>query len=304
LKKAAIVGTGRLGTSLGRALAKAGYRLVGLSDSNLAAARRARRIIGQGLAADAPARAAEEAEVVFLCVPDEAIRPAAAALARSGVDWRGKVVFHTSGLTPAAALRPLRARGASTASFHPVQSFPLPTTPPERFRGTSVGLEGDAKALAAGRKIVRALGGRPLMLRGRDKALYHAACSLVSNLLVPLFDLACEALERAGIPPERIEGVLLPLLEGTLQAVKQINRAEALTGPLARGDAETVRRHLRALGRLPQAEAVYRLLGKRALDLLAQKGLPEKDIRRLRARLEEKRPLPRARSRTSPGPAL
>jgi predicted short-subunit dehydrogenase-like oxidoreductase (DUF2520 family) len=303
MKDVAIIGTGRLGTSLARALARAGHRLVGLADADLKAARRARRIVGQGQATNDPGRAARDAEVVFLCVPDEAIRPVAAKLARSLVDWRGKTVFQTSGLTPAAALRPLRLRGASTASFHPIQSFPRPTMPPARFRRIFIGIEGDRGAVSTGRRIIRTLGARPLPLRGCDKAMYHAACSVASNLFVPLFDLACEVLERAGIAASRTEKVLLPLLEGTLQSVKQINRTNALTGPLARADAASVRRHLRTLRSVPRAKAAYRLLGKQALAVLTKKGMPAREVRRLRALLEEKRPLPQARPRTSPGPA-
>jgi predicted short-subunit dehydrogenase-like oxidoreductase (DUF2520 family) len=286
--RVAIIGTGRLGTSLGTALARAGAKIEALADIDPRAARRARRRIGGGFATTDPVRAAAAAGVVFLCVPDDAIRPAAAALAGSAVVWRGKIVFHTSGLTPASALGPLRAKGASTASFHPVQTFPIPSLPPSWFKGIAIGIEGDRAASALARTISRALGARPLRLAGRDKALYHAACSLASNLLVPLFDLACETLARAGVPESKTSGVLLPLVEGTLHAVKLLNGKNALTGPLARGDLATVRRHLGALKGIPLAADIYRLLGKRSLVLLEERGISKGEISRLRERLEEK----------------
>jgi len=288
MKSAAIVGAGRLGTSLGLALVRAGYRLPVLADIDLRAARRARRTIGRGTATTDPARAAAEADLLFLCVPDHAIAPTARALARSGVDWPGKIVFHTSGLTPATALRPLKSKGASTASFHPVQSFPRAASPPSRFRNIFIGIEGDARAVAEAKTIIRALGARPLALRGRNKTLYHAACSVASNLAVPLFDLACETLAKAGIPASLTGDVLRPLVEGTLQAVKSLDRKNALTGPLARGDVATVRGHLQALKKVPRALRVYRLLGLQALALLEKRGRPREEITRLRALLEEK----------------
>ena len=302
MKRAAVVGTGRLGTALAGALVEAGYPLAGLADADISAARRARRLVRRGTATDDPSRTADKADLVFLCVPDAAIRPVAAALARSDVDWTGKIVFHASGLVPASALGPLRARGASTAAFHPIQSFPgrTQTASSEPFRNIFVGLEGGRRAVAAGSEVARALGARPLSLGGRDKSLYHAACSVASNLLVPLFDLACEALVKAGFPPSRAGNILLPLLEGTLQSVKRLNRPDALTGPIARGDEETVRRHLRALGRIPRAEAVYRLLARQALDLVARKGIRPEARKRIKALLEERRLPPRARARTSP----
>jgi predicted short-subunit dehydrogenase-like oxidoreductase (DUF2520 family) len=116
------------------------------------------------------------------------------------------------------------------------------------------------------------LGARPLVIRAADKALYHAACSVASNLLVPLFDLACGLLREIGIGDRDAVEMLWPLAEGTLRGVKQLDRAEALTGPISRGDVETVRRHLHALEKYPAARKIYRLLGAEALRLARRRA--------------------------------
>jgi len=269
----ALIGTGRLGTSLGHALAGRGIKIAGLYDRSRRAARRARKIIGRGLISEDAAAAARTADLVFLCVPDGELAATALGLAMSGRDWKGKSVLHTSGALSSSVLAPLRCEGAATGSFHPAQSFARPDTPASAFAGAAIVIEGDRRAAAAARSLAAALGGRVLRLRAADKARYHAACSVASNLFVPLFDLACSLLEEAGVPPRRAEAALLPLAEGTLATIRAMGRKTALTGPIARGDAATVGLHLQALPGKGSARLVYRSLGERAVELAVRGGL-------------------------------
>jgi predicted short-subunit dehydrogenase-like oxidoreductase (DUF2520 family) len=283
-----IIGTGRLGTSLALALSKKGWTIRSLADKSLSAAKESQKIIGAGKATADWLGAAADASVLFLCIPDEEMEAAAARLARSGLEWSGKVVFQTSGLLSSSTLKPLKRRGASIASFHPIQSFSSKKTPAGRFKDIYYGLEGDARALSIAKKIVRHLGGRTLLIRPQHKPLYHAACSMASNLLVPLFDLSCELLHAAGIKGRKAGQVLFPLVEGTLQNVKHLDVKTALTGPIARGDEQTVKRHMRALRKFPEARRAYQILGGRALQLAKKKRIPASKIRALKKRLEEK----------------
>jgi predicted short-subunit dehydrogenase-like oxidoreductase (DUF2520 family) len=299
MKSVVIVGAGRLGTVLGAALRKKGFVVRAIVDRRLAAARESRKIIGAGTPTRDAARAAAGADIVIVAIPDgetarEACRLAKLAgapvkslggLAKAagaqrkpghrlaklaggpGKPWRGKIVFHTSGVLAADVLAPLRNLGAACASFHPVQSFPRKDLPAAHFKGVTIGLEGDARAVRAGAAIARKLGARPRVFKGADKALYHAACSVASNLLVPLFDTACGLLRESGIGDREAVEMLWPLAEGTLRSVKRLDRASALTGPISRGDVETVRRHLRALEKFPAARKIYRVLGAEALRL-------------------------------------
>jgi predicted short-subunit dehydrogenase-like oxidoreductase (DUF2520 family) len=264
----AIVGAGRLGTVLAAALRKKGFEIRGIADRSARDARESRRIIGAGVPTTACRKAAADAEIIFLTVPDGAIERTARELAAAQTEWRGKTVFHTSGLHAASILAPLRALGAACASFHPVQSFPRKDLPASRFKNIFIGIEGDEGALSAAEAIAHKLGARPFRLGSGDKALYHAACSLASNLLVPLFETACALMRAAGVGPLKAEEILLPLAEGTLQSVKHFDGAKALTGPIARGDVETVRRHLQALDKYPDVRKIYQTLGREALRLV------------------------------------
>jgi predicted short-subunit dehydrogenase-like oxidoreductase (DUF2520 family) len=290
----AIIGAGRLGTSLGRALAKKGHRIKALSCRRKKSAEESRAIIGQGRALTDNAAAARTAGVLFLCVPDEALPAVTSQLAPSRVDWPGKMIFHTSGLLPARVLKPLQEKGALAASFHPIQSFSSKTVRPAFFRGVSVGLEGDRKAVALARTFVRQLGGHALLISEEAKPFYHAAFSFASNFLVILLDTAAHLLKEAKIPEEKRLRLMLPLLQGTLHNVKEFDTKGALTGPLMRGDAASVKSHLDALKRWPRYEEAYRMLSLVGLEMAKKGGLDSRKLRTLRNLLADKRPLPRA----------
>ncbi|MGB8959441.1 MAG: DUF2520 domain-containing protein, partial [Candidatus Aminicenantales bacterium] len=228
------------------------------------------------------AAAAKAVGTVIIAVPDDAVGRVAAALARAAGSWAKRSVFHTSGLLPAGVLGPLAKRGARVASLHPVQSFPRKDVPPSVFEGITWGLEGDAAAFEEAERIVRALRGNVLLLSAKDKAIYHAACVLASNAFVALEWTAAEVLGKAGVPEEDARGILLPLVQGTLQNVKTLGLEKALTGPVVRGDAATVRKHLEALEGDPAAREVYTVLGKQILRLAARRGLPAGRVRALK----------------------
>lgn len=283
----AIIGAGRLGTSLGRALANKGFPILWIADREPAAARESRRIIGQGRATTDIARAAE-AGIIFLSVPDEETERTARALAGTPAAWHEKAVLHTSGIQPSTVLASLRSKGAACASFHPVQSFPRKDMPAVHFKDIVIALEGDAAALTTGKRLVRLLGARAYLLRARDKAFFHAACSMASNLFVPLFEMARTLLRGIGIKDADAASLLLPLVEGTLQSLKHLDGPRALTGPISRGNVETVEKHLEALRRYPAARRAYQVLGAEALRLARKQGLPSGKLKALKRLTAEK----------------
>ena len=286
MKSFSIVGAGRLGTVLGAALARRGWKIEAIVDRDMRAARESRRIIGRGRALASLDAAARPGDVVIIAVPDDAVGRVAAGLARSRVSWAGRPVFHTSGLLPARVLEPLAKRGALVASLHPVQSFPRKEAPASVFRGITWGVEGDPDGVKAAGEIVRGLRGRILLIAEKDKPLYHAACSLASNALVALEWTASEVLRAAGIGEHAAAGMLHPLMQGTLQNVKNLGLDKALTGPVLRGDLATVRRHLEALRGDPGTGDVYLALGKKILRLAGRSGLQAGRVRALKRLLE------------------
>lgn len=287
-KTFSLVGAGRLGTTLAAALVRRGWTLEVLVDRRAGAALEARRIIGAGQVSSSPAAAARARGAVILAVPDDAVVRAAAALARCDGSWAGRDVFHTSGLLPASALTPLARRGARVASLHPVQSFPRNDLPASVFKGITWGIEGDERAARAGTAIARALGGHVLLLAAKDKTLYHTACTLASNALVALEWTAVGVLEQAGVGQDAAVRTLLPLVQGTLQNVKSFGLEGALTGPVLRGDIDTVRRHLAALKGDRAARLIYASLGMQTLRLAEAKGLAAGQVRALKRLLRGK----------------
>jgi predicted short-subunit dehydrogenase-like oxidoreductase (DUF2520 family) len=285
-KSFSIVGAGRLGTTLAAALVRRGWKAELIVDKDARAARESRRIIGQGRTAAALRARARPGGVVFVTVPDGAVGRVAAGLARSGVPWSGRAVFHTSGLLPARLLAALAGRGALTASLHPVQSFPRKNAPPSIFKGVTWGVEGGPAGVKAASEVVRALGGSVLLLAEEDKPLYHAACVLASNAHVALEWTAAGLLGAAGIGEKTAAGMLLPLAQGTLQNVKDLGLEKALTGPILRGDVATVGKHLEALRTDPAAREVYLVLGRQILELAVKRGLGAGRIRPMKRLLE------------------
>jgi len=286
MKSFSIVGAGRLGTVLGAALVRRGWTAAAIVDKDPGAARESRRIIGRGTAVAGLGGTARLGHVVIIAVPDNAVGRVAAGLARSGVSWAGRFVFHTSGLLPARVLEPLRKRGACIASVHPVQSFPRKDAPASIFRGITWGVEGDPAAVAAAEEMVRSLRGNVLLLSEKDKPLYHAACSLASNAMIALEWTASGMLGAAGIGEKAAAGMLFPLVQETLQNVNNLGLEKALTGPILRGDVVTVRKHLEALRDDPHARGVYLVMGKQILRLAEKSGLPAGRVTALKRLLE------------------
>jgi len=296
-----VIGAGRLGTSLADILTRRGWVLKIIADRDAMAARQSRKIIGRGTPTADILRAGPRADVLFICVPDDAVARVAQKLARPDTRWSGKFVFHTSGILPAAVLEPLRRRGAFVASFHPVRSFPRKEKTRGLFPGVFWGVEGDREAVAAARRIVRAIGGHTFLIAEKNRPVYHAACSLASNGFVSLEGAATALLQGLGFGSRQARAILMPLVEGTLQNVKDFGAEAALTGPVSRGDSRTVRQHLEALKPFPCEWQVYKALALQALALMAGRKLSAGKVRTLRRLLGDRQPPLRARPRTSSG---
>ena len=287
MKNIAIIGAGRLGASLGFALSKNGYTIKALSCSSISSAEESQQKIGQGDAYTDNARAATQGEIVFLTVPDDEIEQVVQELVSSPLSLEDKIVFHCSGLLPSSVLRPLQNKGARTASVHPCLSFPKKESRADLFREIYFALEGDGSAVAVAEDIVHTIGGQFIKIRPEDKTCYHTACSLTSNMSVALLYTAISLLSKCGIEEDKAKKVLWPLLEGTLHNVNKIDIFEALTGPVARGDLSTVRKHLEELERSPSARRIYIDLARQALEM-AKHGnkIPKDKVSVLEALLE------------------
>ncbi len=282
-----IIGAGNLGTALGYALSQKGYKLKALACRTLSSARKSLQIVGEGKALTDNIQAAKDGKLIFICVPDSEIVKVVKELARGSLSWQEKYVFHCSGLVPAEVLKPLQVKGAFTASFHPVQSFSQKKGDPSQFRGIYFGLEGDEKALELAKKIASRLGGYPIIIKGKDKALYHAACSVASNFFVALLEVAVSFLKFIGIEEKQASEMVVPLVQGTLENIKDFGFENSLTGPVIRGDRESVEKHLDALRKYPGYLEIYRKLAIQALEIAKKRNLPPEEYKALKSLLEE-----------------
>lgn len=271
-----LIGPGRLGRTLARLWQRAGcLETAGIAGRGGDATAAAAAFIGGGRPcdlADLPA-----AEFYLLATPDAALADAAAALAAAGVP-PGAVVFHCSGALSSEILAPLIARGARVASVHPLKSFADPTRAVEDFAGTCCGHEGDTAALARLLPLFEAIGGRCFAIDPAQKSLYHAGAVLACNALTALMEAALRSMEAAGLPRDAAWPALAPLVAGTLANIGHTGPADALTGPVARGDADVVAAQLTALARQDAGLAdIYRALGRLSLDL-AEARLPPSTV--------------------------
>ena len=260
-----IIGAGRLGTALALALSARGYSIESVVARRAQKARNAAGLLDgkpQILAAK-QLPLLRPADVFLITVPDDQIAGVAAQL--SGLEFDA-TALHTSGALSADVLAPLRERGWHTGSIHPLISVSDTDT---TFDGAFWSVEGDAAALRTGKAIVRELGGQSFSIRSEDKPLYHAAAVMVSGNVVALFDVALEMLMQCGLDRKTARAILLPLIASTVRSLQAKDPAQALTGTFSRGDLETVKRHLAALGKSELADALelYRLLGQRSLTL-------------------------------------
>jgi predicted short-subunit dehydrogenase-like oxidoreductase (DUF2520 family) len=228
--------------------------------------------------------AAHSADLLIIATPDDAIADAARLLLERGVVHGSHDVLHLSGLLDRSALAPLEHTGAALGSFHPLQTVADARTAPERFRGAWAGIEGDPRALAAGEGLAAQLGMRAVRLQAGAKPLYHAAATIVANYSVALAGVAERLARAAGVEADAAGRLYAPLLAGAAENLRSARPADALTGPLRRGDVGTVRRHLAALP--PEVRALYSLLGLEALQLARDAGLEPSTADTLQRMLE------------------
>ncbi len=268
-----IIGPGRVGRTLGALFQRAGLCVVqDVLSAEIATAESAVTFIGAGRAVRV-LRDMRPADFWLLTPPDTAIASVATALAATGQVRRGDVVFHCSGSQPSGLLAPLAATGALVASVHPLKSFADPATAVQTFKGTYCAAEGDAGALQPLTPLFEKLGAQVTVIDPAGKTLYHAASVLVCNDLTALMEAGLRTYEQAGIARATAQAMMEPLVRETLDNIFALGTTRALTGPVARGDAEVLTRQLAALHTLdPRIADAYRALNRIALDLARAQG--------------------------------
>jgi predicted short-subunit dehydrogenase-like oxidoreductase (DUF2520 family) len=279
--RVAIVGAGNFGSALALALSQAGYvietviarvRGEALRDGSLKRAQKLAKLVGARVPHDL---SWVRAELIWFCVPDAEIARAAKSLAKK-IEWKGRVALHSSGALTSDELEVLRRRGAAVASVHPLMTFVQGSRP--SLAGVSFAVEGDRAAARAARRIVKAVGGRAYSIRKKDKAAYHAWGTFASPLFTALLATSEQVAALAGVNRKAAKQRMIPILRQTLANYAAFGAAGGFSGPIVRGDVDTVKRHLRVLRGTPAAE-VYSALARAALQYLPVKN--KKSLKRI-----------------------
>lgn len=287
-RRLVIVGAGVVGRALGKSLREAGVPVATIVSRSIARARSAAKFIGEGEGTTDLSRASA-GNLVMLATIDRVLGEKAKLLAAKVRFAPNTIAFHCSGAFSGDAIGALRDAGASVGSLHPMQTFASPEEGLLLLPGSSFAVEGDKRVLPVLDAVARAVGGKPVRVLARDKAIYHAAAAVTSNSVVAIAHLGTVMLSTVKSFQRDPFSPLRSLLRGTLRNLERLGPEAALTGPIVRGDVLTVAAHVAALRRdAPQLLSAYRVAANVTLEAaLASKRLDAKTGAAIRRVVEE-----------------
>lgn len=274
MEKIGFIGAGIVGTALAFRLSQKGYPVIAVSSRSLASAQRLSQAVPECRVYSTAQGVADVAEFVFITTPDDVIPKVAAQ-----VSWHsGQKVVHCSGAESVDILKPAHQAGAFVGCFHPLQTFADVNQAIDNLAGSTFALEAKTPLLTLLKKMAKALGGDWVVLKARDKVLYHTAAVFACNYVVTLVKLATDLWQTFNIPPDKATKALLPLLQGTVRNIGNVGLPNCLTGPIARGDSGTIKKHLKALETTaPALVTAYSELGLHTIPIALAKGRIDQD---------------------------
>jgi predicted short-subunit dehydrogenase-like oxidoreductase (DUF2520 family) len=270
----AILGLGKVGTAVGFLLRQAGYRIVAVAGRSTAALN-AGVVYTGGRPYLNYSDAALQANCIIITTSDDAIAYVCKKISSEGSIKPGTRVIHMSGAGGLDLLESAHDAGAHVASIHPLQSFPDVEGAIKNIPGSTFGITSEDEIKEWSVQMVRDLGGIPFFISDADKPLYHAAACIASNYLTTLIHMVEEIYQSLGLSRENTIRAIWPLVMGTIANIETKGTVQALTGPVARGDAGTIKKHAEALrNKLPALLPAYSALGILTTDV----GLKKKTL--------------------------
>ena len=267
--KIGFIGAGTTGTALAVRLVQQDYPIIAVSSRSLSSAEELARKVNGCKVYNTAQEVADVAQFVFITTPDDIIPEIAAE-----VLWHNRQnVVHCSGAHSTDILEPAKQDGASTGCFHPLQTFAGVQQAINNIPGSTFAIEAEKPLLTILKKMATALEGDWVALKPGDKVLYHTAAVFACNYLVTLVKLSTDLWQTFNIQPTQAIKALMPLLRGTLSNIENIGLPNCLTGPIARGDLGTIRKHLDALKEeSPSLLDPYIELGLQTIPIAVAKG--------------------------------
>ena len=288
-KRVVFIGAGKVAWYLSHALHKKDYIISGISSRKKASAKKlAVRFFAEF--SSHPEDIVENADIIFITTPDSEIKRVVQALCKKKVLRKKQLVIHTSGLLSARILDCVKKYDSLPLSIHPTFSFSSRSFNENKLTGVWFVLEGDAVPIRLGKRIVRDLNGKSLVIESSEKSLYHLALVFASNFFVGIEDIAIDILKECGIKKRDAVKLIKPLVEVTQKNVWEKGTQEALTGPVDRGDIETIRKHLKLLSKHARSyKKAYLELSKHLIKIVEEKGEVGKEKMRLMKKTLETR---------------
>ena len=260
-----VIGIGRVGKCLTLALSKADFHVHNLFNRTVSEAEDLATDLGQPAIRKFPESKNDLGEITFICVSDDSISQVAEKISSLSDDWSGYSFVHCSGARPAEDLDVLAAKGAQIASFHPIQTFPLAPSP-EIFRDIWISLQGEKNLLRILERLAESLGAKTVQVTPAEKQQLHIAAVFACNYMVTIAGAA----EKLLPDDNRSMALLAPLMRQTLDQILMKGPDQALTGPLRRGDVQTLMNHLESLNELPELQELYTSLGRYTVTLIKE----------------------------------
>ena len=281
MMKLGFIGAGKVGTALAVRLSKKGYPVVAVYDVRPEAAQYFAEQIKGGKVVSKIQDVAEAAELVFITTVDGMITPVA-----SEIKWRaGQMAVHCSGANSTVLLEPAKKQGALVGVFHPGNMFADKKQAIINIAGSTFDIEAEEPLLSVFKEMAAALDGHWIEVKANERPAYHVAIELPSLYLMLQFRLAVDLFKAMKIPEERAVDVLLQFIKVTTNNIENFGTSKALTGPVDRGDTETIKRHIDGLRRIyPAVLPLYRELALQNIPYAIKHGsIDEKKAKEIEA---------------------
>ncbi len=243
-----IIGAGRVGKTIGRLIKDQNAATIKMVyNTNPESGKNAIAFIQQG-ASVTNLLDIEPADITLITTPDDDIEPTCQQLVKLKVIQPGSIVLHCCGTKTSDDLKSARELNCKVASVHPMRSFADPNASIKNFKNTYCAIEGDKEAVATLNQLFQAIGARTFIVDKNKKTIYHIAGVFASNYLVNLYQTSVDCLEEAGVDTETAGNIVCSLMQGTVNNLATLKSAKAaLSGPIKRGDLNTVKSHIDAL---------------------------------------------------------
>ena len=277
-----IIGAGKVGTTLGKYLSIHGKNVTGFYSRTHESADEA-ATFAETETYSSLCKLVEKSDVIFITTPDGVIHQVWGDLLHQ--DISNRIICHFSGSLSSHIFSSREEAGASGISMHPMYAFSDKFHSYEQFHTAYLTLEGDPEAVAVMKPMWEAIGHHVLTLKAEDKIKYHAAAAMASNEMLGLMKASLDILSECGFSEKDSMALLTPLVQGNIASMLEKGCVNALTGPVERGDAQTVRKHLQALEG-SKAGKIYQSLGSTMVEL-AKRRNPDRDYTPVRTLFEK-----------------